>query len=170
MKEILDKIIESGLTPNQYFLLYGLANKVSVPGIDEKAEIDILENLGHISNGEVTSDLFDERGEELGFHMKAVNYSRLFPPIILPTGVHARGKLHPVKTKLKAFIKAFPHDWDVIYQATEKYIERYRQAGYLYMQNASNFIFDKNGDSTLALEIDTLEYTASSGGIDNESI
>lgn len=140
-------------------LLYSIINKVELNNIDIDQETAVLESLGHIEEGVITSNLFDQELEEKGFRSRVVTYMRLFPCRHLPSGVHARGKESPVIVKLKAFIKAYPYDWDLIYRATEAYVARYKPTGYLYMQNASSFVFDKNGDSTLAIECDTiLEY------------
>lgn len=159
MTEIIQKINESGLSPNQYFLLYALINKLELKTVDIEQETAILESLGHVDEGVITSSLFDKEMEEKGFKSRVTTYMRIFPCKYLPSGAHARGKDSPVITKLKAFMRAYPYDWDLIYRATEAYVERYKKTGYLYMQNASSFVFDKNGDSTLALECDTiLEY------------
>lgn len=161
LKELVNKINDSGLSPNQYFTLYCLLNKLRLKTVDIKAELAGLEGTGHIQGGEITSKLFDEEEEEKGLHMRTVDFLQIFPPIYIPgTTIHARGKLHPVKLKLKAFIKTYNYDWDIIYEATDRFIRRHAENGYDYMQCASTFIFDKNGDSTLALECDTLEYNS----------
>ncbi len=156
MTEILEKIKNSGLSPNQFFLLYAMTKGITA-AVSTESDIKVLEDGGFIKNGDVINDIFTDP-EGPGFHMRCVNYVRYFPPIVLPSGIHARGKMTPVKVKLKAFIKAYPYDWDLIYTATEKYVVRQAHDGYRFMQTASSFIFDKNGDSTLALECDTVEY------------
>ena len=168
MKEILKRINDSQLSPNEYFLLYGLVYNLTVDNVDTEQTIKGLEEKGHMLDGVVVSSLFDEEQEDASIHMKAVQFAQIFPPIHLPTGVHARGKLYPLKQKLKAFLRIYNYDWDVIYEAADRYVKRYRDKGYSYMQNAPNFVLDKNGDSALALECDILQYNNVED--DNESI
>lgn len=154
MIDTLRKINESGLSPNQYFLLFALKNDVEIQNINIEQEKKVLEDMGYMDNS-----LLDQEMSEQAFKMKAIYYIQLFPPIVLPTGVHARGRLSQIIQKLKIFVNTYPHSWEKIYEATQKYIDRYRSNGYRFMQNASNFLLDKNGDSTLALECDTLEHS-----------
>lgn len=156
MTELLNKINNSGLSPNEYFLLFSLINNLEVTNIDKEEEYKKLEKKGHLNNKEFTDSLLIKELSEQGLKMRVVEYMQIFPPIILPTGVHARGKLSPVLSKFKIFLELYNYDFPTIYAATEQYVTRYREQGYKYMQNASNFLLDKNGDSTLALECDTL--------------
>lgn len=163
MTEILKRINESGLSPNQYFLIFALTNKLDILNFDIETEKLILEEKGYIEGNELVNKELNEQA----LNAKAIQFSRYFPPIRLPSGVHARGRLYQIKQKLSIFLQQYSYDWDTIFQATEKYVHFYRSKGYMYMQNASNFILDKNGDSTLALECDSLAETEA---VDNESI
>lgn len=161
MTEVIKKINESGLSPNQFILLYCLYHELQVKGIDLEAEKRVLIEKGHLNeDGSLgVSQIISKELEEQALLSKTREFARLFPPIILPTKLPARGKLSQVKLKLKLFLQSYSYDWDLIYTATEQYVSRYRDEGYKYMQNASNFILDKNGDSSLAIECETLEYS-----------
>lgn len=160
MLEILKKINESGLSPNQYFLLYALKASLRVDNIDLETEMLALKEGGYL---EEDNQFLSMELNEQAFQHKATQLSQYFPPMILPTGLPARGKKSQVVSKLKVFVSTYPYDWDTIFSATQKYVARYRLQKFLYMQNASNFILDKNGDSTLALECDTLDYSEDTG-------
>lgn len=157
MLELLNKINESGLSPNQYFLIFAIRHKVELKNLDLDKEKEMLEAMGYLKDGELIDDsIVSKHLSEQALRMKAIQFSQIFPPVILNTGVHARGKLAPIRQKLGLFLLQYNYDWDQIYAAANQYINRYKAKGYSYMQNASNFILDKNGDSTLALECDTL--------------
>lgn len=159
MVELIKKINKSGLSPNQYILLYSLKSGINVENFDIDSEIEILKKMGKITNsGEIKDDLFSLELEEKALETHARRIQQIFPPVILGTGIPARGKLHQIKIKLRAFLENYNYDWDLIYAGCKKYVARYKEKKWLFMQNLSTFILDANGDSSLALECDTIEH------------
>ena len=169
----LKSIIESKLTPNEYVVLLHFRNGIKDQlWFEYESILEQLKSKKYLNDDEsVTSKtlkLFDADVLDISYHenktledkaltLSTLKFIQIFPPIILPSGVHARGGMTTVKTRLKSFISTFGFDWDIIYQAANNYVNRYEQQNYKYMKNCPNFIFNKDGESTLALECDTVE-------------
>jgi hypothetical protein len=159
LTEILNQINESGLSPNQFFLLYAIKNRLELKNIDTEKEKAYLEDKGYLTDELVLNDIFEYQREEEEFNKKATAFQLIFPLAIIPTSrIPARAKKSQVRDKLKAFLKLYKYDWDVIYAAAEQYVDRYKADDYRWMQTASTFILDKNGDSALATECDIIGY------------
>lgn len=160
MLEVIKKINETPLSPNQYLLLYALHHNVELKNVDIETEKQSLIEKGYLNNDHslIDTELVSKELEEKAILEQTRRICSYFPPIILPTGLPARGKHSQIKLKLKIFLQTYNYSWTTIYEATERYVNRYREQRYKYMQNASNFILDKNGDSTLATECEILEH------------
>lgn len=162
MHNLIEKIERSNLSPNQYFLLFCLKNGIK-PITESAEDIRILETKGYLGPnkhilpkyGEVFAD---PEMEEKALTNNAVRFSRIFPPMILPSGAHSRGHLNVIKPKLKAFIDVYNFDWETIFQAAENYVTRFKQKNYNYMRNCPNFVFNKDGESLLSLECEVVEH------------
>jgi len=76
---------------------------------------------------------------------KISQYLSIFPKIKLPSKKYAW--VHPknLETAFKWFFENYKFDWDTILEATEKYVEEFRQNNYLYMQTSKYFIRKQEG-------------------------
>ncbi len=85
------------------------------------------------------------------FQILIQEYRLLFPPGMLPSGKPARTDLKELNKKMADFFINNPqyHDWDLVLDATEKYVEHFRKQGFTYMKTAGYFI-SKNNESELA--------------------
>ena len=87
-------------------------------------------------------------------------YNECFPATKLPSGVYARVNVKSLENAFRWFFETFDYSWDVVIQATEKYVEEYSINRYNYMRNSQYFIrkqnTDKTWDSTLATYCDMI--------------
>lgn len=170
MVDVIKKINETDLSPNQYLLLYALHNKLELKNIDLEAETKQLIAKGQLndSGGLLSYNITSLELEEKALEACILRYQRVFPPIRLGTAnIPARSKMSQLKIKTKIFLNTYQYDWDTIYEATRQYVERAQSERYRYMQNASSFLLDKNGDSTLALECEILQHSEQRHKVEN---
>ena len=170
MKELIEKIFSTDLTPNQYFLLYALRNGLNVeynfnPTI-EKKNLKIKEYLDNNGNLTKKCSILDDpldllyhssiELEESTLNHKAIEIMQTFPVIRLTYG-YARGSLKLVKERLRIFLNTYDYSWETVLKASQNYVTHWSQNGYKYMKSCPNFIFS-DGDSTLSKECDIIEH------------
>lgn len=96
-------------------------------------------------------DLSDEWGQFVK------SFRETFPSGVSPNGIYVRSSARDCDKKLKKFVKEYPEfERETMLKAAEKYVKRYQMQGYKYMKTASYFIM-KDGESTLAVECETIE-------------
>lgn len=176
-------ILQKGITPNQYYLLWNIQNNTSTILINTAIELRILKNGGWISEGNKLTqkaELFLEDVEstfskkikrkqrfQLGEEHadKISEYRELFPKGKKPgTSFYFRNNEKELLTNFSWFFENYPeYGWDVILQATKSHIEGFN-GDYSYLQLSKYFIKkqDKNGIITSSLA------TACDGILDGE--
>ena len=166
MWELFNKISSKGITPNQFYILLALKEKVS-PKVLGLCDIDILRNDGYIkqhidseSNEEYAS--LTNKGkhvlstvmvhykkmqkksdtELLGAdHVKNVSkYREMFPAKKLPSGKPARCNVKTLAENFRWFFNTYDYTWEQVFKATDFYISEYRKNNYLYMKTSQYFI------------------------------
>ena len=93
--------------------------------------------------------------ELLGVHFKdrLEEFIHIFPTQKLPSNKYARGNIKNIEVNFMWFFQEYPdYSWDVILEATEKYVEEYRLENYQYMRTAMYFI-KKLKDGTAESEL-----------------
>lgn len=132
------KMKSMDLTPNEYFYLVLLQkDQTNLLNYNiEQVEKSIVKKIGSIQKASMlvkaeTQELYDLVDE----------YRSLFPRGRLPSGKAGRSTETEVTSKMKWFVINYPYCKDQIIRATTKYIQRYVETNYLYMQNASSFIY-----------------------------
>jgi hypothetical protein len=164
MKDLFLLLKKHNLTPNGYYILYSSNERLDysdLPG--QAAEITRLKHYGYLDKetGKLTNeakiilveaskifnknvkDLHDELGEE--FKTNVRKYRELFPAGI-QHGRAFRTSSTDLSPRFVWFFKTFPAiTWDMIFRATEKYIESFGR-DLTYCKNSSYFIKkdDKN--------------------------
>jgi len=99
----------------------------------------------------------DRETEEKALTHQAARLSQLFP-LLLPNGRYGRSaSMKLVKDRLKAFLRLYTYDWDIIFEATASYVDRCRAGNFAYMKPVHNFILKDDEESTLALECEIVE-------------
>lgn len=98
-------------------------------------------------------------------------YRDLWPPIKLPSDVPARVNVKELEKKFTWFFNNYSFTWEVILEATRKYIQEKERENYRFMKNSGYFIsksdVNKNISSTLANYCDMI---VDGGGIEEQTV
>ena len=179
MQEVFNKLMKAGLTPNAFYVLYCMHNKI-VPdkSVNASLEITRLKSGNYLTeNLELSGNTLKFIEEIEGYFKKSKKktskalmgdsfleniktYNELFPATKLPSGVYARVNVKSLENAFRWFFQEFDYTWDTVIQATELYVEEYSITKYNYMRNSQYFIrkqnTDKTWDSTLATYCDMI--------------
>ena len=179
MQELFNKLIKEGLSPNSLYVLYCIHSKI-VPSdlVNSAIEITKLKSGNYLTESlELSENSLKFIQEIEGYFKKSKKktsktlmgdefleniktYNECFPATKLPSGVYARVNVKSLENAFRWFFEEFNYSWDVVIQATEKYVEEYSINRYNYMRNSQYFIrkqnTDKTWDSTLATYCDMI--------------
>ena len=173
MNEIFLKIIEKGLTPNMFYVLYCMhSNIVPNKSVNSSLEIKRLISGNYLTNdlelsGDslkfiVEIDGYFKRSKKKtskdlmgdGFMQNIEAYVSLFPNKKLSSGKYARVPAKNLENAFRWFFETYNYDWETIFLATQKYVSEYESKNYEYMRTAQYFLrkqsVDKSWDSDLA--------------------
>ena len=173
MQEVFLKIINAGLTPNAFYILYCVYTKVKPDkSVNAALEIARLKASNFLSEDlELSENSLKFIQEIEGYFKKSKKktsktlmgeefleniktYNECFPATKIPSGVYARVNIKSLENAFRWFFQEFDYSWEVVIQATEKYVEEYAINRYNYMRNSQYFVrkqnTDKTWDSTLA--------------------
>ena len=179
MQELFSKILQHGLTPNAVYVLYCIKEKVKCSdSVNFSLEVLKLKSGNYLTeNLELSGNTLKFIQEIEGYFKKSKKktskilmgdefleniktYNECFPATKLPSGVYARVNVKSLENAFRWFFEEFNYSWDVVIQATEKYVEEYSINRYNYMRNSQYFIrkqnTDKTWDSTLATYCDMI--------------
>ena len=172
MIEIYQRFIKEDITPNSYYVLDCIKNKISI----HKFINSNLECSKLISNNWLTEDLqLTDKSiifttEIDGFFKKAKKkitkdllgnnfaeniqkYVEIFPNRKLSSGKYARVNPKNLENSFRWFFENYEYDWDMIFKATKKYIYDYSLKNYEYMRTSQYFIRKQNTDKTYDSEL-----------------
>jgi hypothetical protein len=163
MREVFQALSANNLTPNQYFLLWCIANKQPATGVNPN-----LEKKQLISEDMITADfkitpkgmqmiaLIDANRGPSNVVVKSFDadeYLNLFPKGKLPSGKPARINKKTIVDSFTWFFKNYDYDWTTVIKATGMYVDEYEVKNYLYMRNSQYFIRKQNSDKTWESEL-----------------
>ena len=156
----IDKLKKEKITPDEAVFLYILSInsdiiyplKIDVHSLEERGWIKINKN----KNGTLSSILLNNKTFNF-FSKKEINceswieeWRNLFPSGVKSGGYSVRGDKQGILKKMKDFMKNNPKfTKEIIFKATENYINTKKKDGYNYMKLAHYFI-QKDGVSELA--------------------
>jgi len=174
MKEIFDRLITEGLSPNSFYILYCIHNKVTPNKlVSSSLEITKLKAGGYLNeNLELTNNSLNFiqeiesyfkkskkktssilMGDE--FLSKIAVYNEIFPNRKLSSGKYARVNIKTLENSFRWFFENYSYSWDVILKATEKYVDEYSIRRYEYMRTSQYFVRKQNTDKTWDSELAT---------------
>lgn len=179
MQELFSKILQHGLTPNAVYVLYCIKEKVKCSdSVNFSLEVLKLKSGNYLTeNLELSGNTLKFIQEIEGYFKKSKKktsktlmgdefleniktYNECFPATKLPSGVYARVNVKSLENAFRWFFQEFDYSWEIVIQATEKYVEEYSINRYNYMRNSQYFIrkqnTDKTWDSTLATYCDMI--------------
>jgi hypothetical protein len=179
MDDVFNKLIKAGLTPNAFYVLYCSKHK-RVPnafvsyGLESRKlqvekwldqdlqltqksvnfiqEIDAFfkkskKKTSQILMGESFLDLIQE-------------YVEIFPNKRLASGKPARVNVKTLENSFRWFFDTYQYDWDIILEATRKYVYDFELKNYEFMRTSQYFVrkqnTDKSWDSDLATYCDMI--------------
>ena len=172
MEEIFNKLIKAELTPNSFYVLYSIYNKIK-PHIYVNSNLEVaklkqenwleedlsLSNKSTIFISEI--DSFFKKAKKkttkdlLGdnFTNNIKTYVEIFPNRKLSSGKYARVNPKNLENSFRWFFENYEYDWDMIFKATKKYIYDYSLKNYEYMRTSQYFIRKQNIDKTYDSEL-----------------
>lgn len=167
MKEIFDKLIKNELTPNSFYVLHCIKEKI-VPNkfVNKSLEVKRLQQNNWLKdNLDLTSKSLIFMEEIGGYFKKSKkksakaimgddfiicikSYNQIFPSKKLGSGKYARVNAKNLEPGFRWFFENFDYSWETIYKATNKYVKDYELQNYNYMRTSQYFIRKQNVDKT----------------------
>jgi hypothetical protein len=167
MTEIFAKLIAEGLTPNTFYVLYCIKEKITVSGTVNKA----LECRKLQSDAWLTEDLqltsksiifiteidgyFRKSKKKTSVDLLGTNfienikeYNDIFPNKKLSSGKYARVNPKTLENAFRWFFENYDYSWDIVLKATHKYVTEYSVQRYEYMRTSQYFVRKQNTDKT----------------------
>lgn len=158
MEEIFTKLLNYGLTPNSFYVLYSFkSNIVCSNSVNSALEISRLEHDQWIISGELSAkakkliqdvDAYFKTSKKAtsssimgeDFLSRIEEYLDIFPKFKLPSGKYARSDKKNLENNFRWFFEAHSYDWDTVINATKLYVDEYERQGYKYMRTSQYFI------------------------------
>jgi len=166
MWELFNKITSKGITPNQFYILLALKEKVSPKALG-LVDIEFLMYGKYIKaytdteTGDQYTSLTDKGKSVLKsilMHYKKMQsktdatllganhkqniekYRETFPAKKLPSGKPARSNVKTLAENFRWFFNNYDYTWDEVLKATNLYVSEYKKNDYLYMKTSQYFI------------------------------
>jgi hypothetical protein len=174
MDDIFNKLIEQGLSPNTYYVLHCIKEKI-VPAsfvnkaieskrlqsdqwVDENLELTsksiiFMEEINGYFRRTKKKTAKDLMGQD--FTVKIKEYVVIFPNRKLSSGKYARVNPKNLEAPFKWFFENYDYDWDIILQATQKYVREYEVNDFEFMRTAQYFIRKQNIDKSFESDLAT---------------
>ena len=172
MVEVFNRLIQEGITPNNFYILTCLKNKI-VPNkfVSKELAYNVLKAENWLTEDlQLTSKSIIFMEEISGYFKKvkkkvntelmgtdyAVNiqtYVELFPDKKLSSGRYARVNPKNLDGAFKWFFETYDYTWETILLATEKYVSEYEMKRFEYMRTSQYFLRKQNLDKSFESEL-----------------
>ena len=174
MTEIFARLIQEKITPNTYYVLHCIKEKI-VPFkfVSKDLEISILisdnwldENLQLTSKSlifiEELNGYFKKTKKKASIDLMGTafvqnieGYVEIFPNKKLSSGKYARVNPKNLEAPFRWFFETYDYDWVTIFAATEKYVSEYEVKRYEFMRTAQYFLRKQNLDKSYESDLAT---------------
>ena len=174
MTDIFTRLIQEELTPNTYYVLHCIRERI-VPHkfVNKELECKRLQsNLWLTEDLQLTSKSLIFMEEINGYFKRTKKktsqdlmgkdfianiegYVEIFPNIKLSSGKYARVNAKNLEAPFKWFFETYDYDWETILKATERYVDEYSIRRYEYMRTAQYFIRKQNIDKSFESDLAT---------------
>ena len=172
MKNLFDKIVQEGISPNQFYVLYCIAKDTEARHVNIHLEIRMLKGMDLLDeNSNIT-----KKGLELIRKLESSEpekaktkkdvmvdseqvdkYRELWPNCKIPTSnKYARSDRKNLTVAFKWFLATYPYSWDTILKATAMYVDEHEAKGWAYMRTSQYFI--KKSDADKSINSDLANY------------
>jgi hypothetical protein len=167
MTEIFSKCMKESLSPNTFYVLYCIKEKIVVGNFVNKAiECKKLQSEGWLDEKlQLTSKsiifiteidgYFRKSKKKTATDLLGVNflenikkYNEIFPNKKLSSGKYARVNPKTLENSFRWFFETYDFSWDTILKATHKYVTEYSVQRYDYMRTSQYFVRKQNSDKT----------------------
>lgn len=167
MTEIFIKCIKEKITPNSFYVLYCINEKIIVSNfVNKTLECKKLQNDEWLDeNLKLTSksiifiseinNYFKKAKKKTNESLLGLNssnnintYNEIFPNKKLSSGKYARVNEKTLENAFRWFFETYDFTWDIIFKATKKYVNEYSIKQYEYMRTSQYFIRKQNTDKT----------------------
>lgn len=152
MWDLLQKILNNNITPNQCLLLYSLKEGVRPSTYLEEDMVNLIDQ-GYYKDSSITADgkklmrtldnYFTKAKKKTAASLMGKDYlenvkryREAFPAMKLPSGVPARNNIKILTENFRWFFDEFDYSWEEVHKATEMYVGYYRERDWKYMQNS----------------------------------
>ncbi len=174
MDEIFKRLMDENISPNTYYVLHCIKEKI-VPSTLVNKEIEskrLQSNAWLDENLQLTSKSIifmeeingyfkrtkkkaakDLMGKDFLLNIK--EYVEIFPNRKLSSGKYARVNPKNLEAPFKWFFETYDYSWDIILQATNKYVNEYEVRDYEFMRTAQYFIRKQNIDKSFESDLAT---------------
>jgi hypothetical protein len=183
MTEIFLKCLKEGLTPNAFYVLYCIKEKITVANFVNKAieckrlqsEAWLDENL-HLTSKSIIfiteiDGYFRKSKKKTTTNLLGSNfldnikeYNEIFPNKKLSSGKYARVNPKTLENSFRWFFETYDYTWDTILSATRKYVDEFSIRRYDYMRTSQYFIRKQNTDKTWDSDLATYCDLINDGG------
>jgi len=172
MTEIFNRLIQENLTPNAYYILHCIKEKV-VPKRFVNKELEckrlqsdawltgdlqltsksiiFMEEIGGYFKRTTKKVSKDLMGAE--FMQKIQEYVDIFPNRKLPSGKYAKTTAKNLESAFRWLFDTYDFSWELILEATEKYVKDYELRNFDYMRTSQYFIRKQNIDKSFESEL-----------------
>ena len=185
MTEIFTKVIQNGLTPNSFYVLYCIKEKI-VPhnSINKALECKRLQTDHWLTESlELTDKSIIFMAEIDGYFKKSKKktskdlmghnfmqnieaYVNIFPNKKLSSGKYARVPAKNLENAFRWFFENYSYDWETIFLATQKYVSENENG---YMRTSQYFVRKQNSDKTWDSDLSvSCEYIINSPDEDDD--
>jgi hypothetical protein len=174
MTEIFARLIQEKITPNTYYVLHCIKEKI-VPFkfVSKDLEISRLisdnwldENLQLTSKSlifiEELNGYFKKTKKKASIDLMGTafvqnieGYVEIFPNKKLSSGKYARVNPKNLEAPFRWFFETYDYDWVTIFAATEKYVSEYEVKRYEFMRTAQYFLRKQNLDKSYESDLAT---------------
>lgn len=174
MTEIFNKFVQEDITPDGYYVLHCIKEKI-VPNnfVNNSLQVTKLKrydwlnenltltNKSLIFMAEINSFFKKTKTKTLQdllgtkFIDRIQEYIELFPNRKLSSGKYARTTSKNLETSFKWFFENYSYDWETIIKATEKYVDDYSIRNYEFMRTSQYFIRKQNIDKSFESDLAT---------------
>lgn len=175
---MFNQILEEKLTPNQFYLLYAINNKIGTAHINPHQELrsliaenwikDFTDANGYSYKLQPKSLTLISKIENLfGIHFKKSSnqlmgndfdtncekYNNIFPRIKLGSNKAARAPIKEIIIAFRWFFENYDYDWDTILEAANFYIEGEKQKNFKFTRTSKYFIRKQDTDKSWTSEL-----------------
>ena len=174
MTDIFTRLIQEGLTPNTYYVLHCIREKI-VPhkSVNKELECKRLQTDQWLTESlELTSKSLIFMEEINGYFKKTKKktsqdlmgqdfvrniekYVEIFPNKKLSSGKYARVNAKNLEAPFRWFFENYDYSWEEINKATERYVDEFSIRRYEFMRTAQYFVRKQNIDKSFESDLAT---------------